>query len=111
MNRRNFLKLLAPMPFAAPAIVTACGQPKITGGVFSLCIDGKMIDVLGDFSIERSLIDYEYDVDRLNKLKFDSVQIITKEGKKITFNDVKCEAGKIDGESDWIGIRFKLQDE
>ena len=30
MNKRDFLKLLLPMPFALPAIVSACGKPKIT---------------------------------------------------------------------------------
>jgi len=49
MNRRNFLKLLAPMPFIAPAIVTACGHPKpIAGGTLSFYIDGKRVDVVGD---------------------------------------------------------------
>lgn len=28
MNKRDFLKLLLPMPFALPSIVSACGKPK-----------------------------------------------------------------------------------
>ncbi len=27
MNRKNFLKCLCALPFAAPTIVTACGKP------------------------------------------------------------------------------------
>jgi len=49
MNRRNFLKLLAPMPFITPAIVTACGPPiPFASGTLSFIIDGKRIDVAGN---------------------------------------------------------------
>ena len=49
MNRRNFLKLLAPMPFVAPAIVTACGQTElVAGGIMYLSFRGVKFEVIGD---------------------------------------------------------------
>ena len=58
MNRRNFLKLLAPMPFVAPAIVTACGQPKFVPRLPGIFIEFDMTRIIsGQVAMPEMTID------------------------------------------------------
>jgi len=61
----------------------------------------------GEIFIKASMSDGGLDIDHLNNAKFDSIQITTKEGKKITLNNMVCEAKKIDGEDGVTGIQFE----